>query len=78
MIKLKILKWRNYPELSEQARCSQQYPFRSQTERQCDKRGRERSRGQGEKETETEIGRRYFAGFEYGGRGHKPKNTGSL
>ena len=27
----------------------------------------------GEKETETEIGRYYFAGFGYGGRGHRPK-----
>ena len=55
MIKLKILKWRNYPELSEQARCSQQYPFRSQTERQCDKRGRERSRGRGRKKQRQRL-----------------------
>ena len=69
MIQLRILKWGNYPGLSEWARCNHKSPFRSQIERQRDNKRRDR---------ETETGRYHIAGFEYGGSDHKPKNIGSL
>lgn len=77
VIKLRISRWGDQPGLSSWAQCEPKGPSKREA------RGGKVKEGDVGMEAEVKdrkrgIGRFYIAGYEDGGRGHKPKDAGSL
>ena len=72
VIKLRILRWGDYPGLSGCAQCIQKDAYKRDT------RGVREGDVIAQAEEQREIQRCYTAGFEDRGRSHEPRNAGGL